>query len=569
MNSSLWRVVATPVRAEAGALTGSGLLSMLRIAADLARPWPLAIAIDVAIDGRPGPAWLPAVPGEQLLVLAGVASVVVTAASAYADRLADREGERAAQRIGARLRGAVFAQAVTLSLRWHFERHTGELVSRLTSDVGRILDAVVAATVTLVPDLVAVVAVLGLLLAVDPHLALLGLAVVPVLAVLSARQRRAARTAQRDARSAAGRLTGTTTELVRHVAAVQAFGRTDQATRSFAARNRDLLDREVAAVDTEARWAPRSSVVLAAGAGIVLVVGGLQVRSGAQSTGHLLVVLAYLAELYAPVRGLTRLSVVLAKASVSADRVDEVLSSSAVVVEPVAPLALPAVVDGLRFDGVRFGYDPAAPVLEGFDLEVRRGEIVCLFGPSGAGKSTVLALLLRLWDVDDGRVSVGGADVRDLRLSELRRAIAYVPQDPWLLDATVAENIAFGSRDATRAGVLRAGGVAGVDEFAGGLPLGYDTRVGEGASRLSGGQRRRVAIARAVVRDAPVLLLDEPTSSLDLEAARRVVEAIHEAAAHRATLVVTHDPLLAGIADRVVHLGAAADDPSLVTVGRR
>ena len=171
--------------------------------------------------------------------------------------------------------------------------------------------------------------------------------------------------------------------------------------------------------------------------------------------------------------------------------------------------------------------------------------------------------------MDEGRVAVGGVDVRDLRLSELRRAIAYVPQDPWLLDATVAENIAFGSRDATRAGVVRAGGVAGVDEFAGGLPLGYDTRVGEGASRLSGGQRRRVAIARAVVRDAPVLLLDEPTSSLDLEAARRVVEAIQQAAAHRATLVVTHDPLLAGIADRVVHLGAAADDASLTTVGRR
>jgi ATP-binding cassette subfamily B protein len=552
-----------------GALTGSGLLSVLRIGADLARPWPLAIAIDVAIDDRPGPSWLPSVPGDLLLVLAGVASVLITAASAYTDRLADRQGERAAQRIGARLRGAVFAQAVTLSLRWHFQRHTGELVSRLTSDVGRILDAVVAATVTLVPDLLAVVAVLGLLLAVDPHLALLGLAVVPVLAALSVRQRRAVRGAQRDARSAAGRLTGTTTELVRNVAAVQAFGRADQATRSFAVRNRDLLEREVAAVDTEARWAPRSTVVLAAGAGVVLVVGGLQVRSGAQSTGHLLVVLAYLAELYAPVRGLTRLSVVLAKASASADRVDEVLSSAAVVAEPLDPRPLPPVVDGIRLRGVRFGYDPTEPVLDGFDLEVRRGEIVCLLGPSGMGKSTVLALLLRLWDVDAGSVAVGGVDVRDLRLSELRRAIAYVPQDPWLLDATVAENIAFGSRDATRAGVLRAGAVAGVDEFVGGLPLGYDTPVGEGASRLSGGQRRRVAIARAVVRDAPVLLLDEPTSSLDVEAAQRVVDAIRHAAAERATLVVTHDPLLAGIADRVVHLGAVADDPSLIALGRR
>lgn len=196
-------------------------------------------------------------------------------------------------------------------------------------------------------------------------------------------------------------------------------------------------------------------------------------------------------------------------------------------------------------------------MLAGFDLVVRPGETVCLFGPSGVGKSTVLALTLRLWDVDGGQVLVGGVDVRELRVEALREAVSYVPQDPWLLDTTLAQNIAFGSRTATRAGVLAAGAAAGIDEFAAGLPLGYDQPLGEGAATLSGGQRRRVAIARAVVSGAPLLLLDEPTASLDAVAAGQVIAAIRAAARRRTTVIVTHDPALAAVADRLIELEPA------------
>jgi ABC-type multidrug transport system fused ATPase/permease subunit len=162
---------------------------------------------------------------------------------------------------------------------------------------------------------------------------------------------------------------------------------------------------------------------------------------------------------------------------------------------------------------VRFGYTVDRPVLQDFELTVAAGETVCLFGPSGAGKSTVLSLLLRLYDPDAGRVLLDGVDVRELATPELRRQLAFVPQDPWLLDGTIAENIAFGNRDATRAEVLAAGRAAWVDEFATTLPEGYDTPLGESGVMLSGGQRRRVALARAVVSPAPVVLLDEPTTS--------------------------------------------------------
>jgi ABC-type multidrug transport system fused ATPase/permease subunit len=308
------------------------------------------------------------------------------------------------------------------------------------------------------------------------------------------------------------------------------------------------------AVTTEARWAPVPDIVLAIGTGVVLVVGGLQVRSGRLSVGELLVVLLYLGNLESPVRSLVRLVAVRAKAGVSAGRLQEVLGCTDAVQEPPIPRPVPAMRLGLQLESVWFSYSDDRPVLADFNLTVKAGETVCLFGPSGAGKSTVLQLLLRLYDVDAGRVLMDGVDVRELSPIELRHQLAFVPQDPWLLDGTIAENIAFGSATATRAQVLEAGRAAWVDEFALALPEGYDTPLGESGVGLSGGQRRRVALARAVVSAAPVILLDEPTTSLDAEAARQVIGAIRSAIRDRTVVLVTHDPVLAAIADRTVHV---------------
>jgi ATP-binding cassette subfamily B protein len=213
---------------------------------------------------------------------------------------------------------------------------------------------------------------------------------------------------------------------------------------------------------------------------------------------------------------------------------------------------VPVPIRTLEMRDVRFAYDENHTVLTDFNLDIAAGETVCLLGPSGSGKSTVLQLLLRLYDVDGGRVLVNGFDIRSLQQRSLREEIAYVPQDPWLLDGTVAENIAFGSRDASRADVLEAGRAALVDEFIDRLPLGYDSPIGEDGARLSGGQRRRVAIARAAVSKASVVLLDEPTASLDPVAAAGIIRAIATATRHRTTLIVTHDRALAQIADRII-----------------
>jgi ATP-binding cassette subfamily B protein len=563
--------VAGPnARSELRPFGAATVLGIIGVGLDLARPWPLALAIDYAIAGRDLAGMSPA----TLLVAAAIAVVVLTAVSGLIDMAAVVCAERAAERVGARLRQDIFDRSMELSLRWHDRTRSGELISRLTTDVGRLLDALVAISSTLLPDAIRLAVVLVILVVFNPLLALVALAVVPVLMLFAVRQRRLVRSVQQDARAESGRFAGAATDLVRNVRAVQAFGRAPRTSAVFRARNDALLDVSLRAVSTEARWAPVADIVLAIGSGLVLIVGGREVLDGRLSTGDLLVVMTYLSALYSPVRGLSRLSGMLAKSTASATRVREVLQCGELIPDRPGARPAPALKNDVRLDAVHFAYDAGQPVLDGFDLTLRAGETVCLFGPSGAGKSTILHLLLRLYDVDGGAILIDGVDVRDIAQHSLRRRIAFVPQDPWLFDATIAENIAYGSPNATRHGVLAAGRRALVDEFADQLPDGYDTVVGEGAARLSGGQRRRIALARAAVSDAPLVLLDEPTSSLDHESATAVIDAIRRSTTGRTVLLVTHDRDLADLADRVVVVdrhastGLRVVEP-LLTVERR
>lgn len=554
-------VAAPAARSQLPSLGVAALLALVRAAVVLAEPWPLALAVDHAIDHEPMTGALAVfngLPPIVLLIGAAIVLVALNGAIGLLDIAGILTGERAAERIGATLRQTIFDRALSLSPRWHDRMRGGELLTRLTTDVGRLLDGIVAVTTTVLPDAIMLGVVLVILATFDTQLALVGLAVTPVLALLAVRQRRMVKRAQSHARSESGRLAAVTNDLLRNVRAVQAFGRIGRASRLFGVRNRELLLADLDTLGVEARWTPMADLVLACGAGLVLVVGGGRVLSGALTVGSLLVVLAYLEDLYAPVRGLAKLAGSLAKAGASATRVHEVLTADETVTDVRQPRTAPLVIREIHFDHVGFAYEPGVPVLRDFNLTVHTGETVCLTGPSGAGKSTVLHLLVRLYDVDTGRILLNDLDIRGLNRYSLRRRIAFVPQDPWLLDATIAENIAFGSLRASRSDVLEAGRTALVDEFTSRLPLGYDTPVGEGGVRLSGGQRRRVALARAAVSAAPIVLLDEPTAGLDPDSAETVLDAIRTTTAARTVLMISHDRELAAIADRTVLLPGAA-----------
>lgn len=545
------------VRGQTPGLAEAAALSVLAALAELAAPWPVAFTVDHVIDQRPLPAGLDllaGVPPTGLVAVVALILVLLSGGTALLEARAMVLGERSAERAVAELRRAMVDRALTLSPRWHHRMPTGELTSRLTGDTGRVGDTLVLA-VDLVPDVVVLVGTLVLLLVIDPVLAVVALSVVPVLALAAVQQRRLVRRAEGRARTASGRLAASSGDVLRNTIAVQAFAQHRRASARIGEHVVGTLEASLAAIAVRARWAPRADVLLAIGTGSVLLFGIRRVLAGELSTGDLLVVIAYVKGLYRPVRSLARSWSALVKASVSWQRVADVLDCTERVVETVAPVRLSRLRDRIVLDQVGFGYRPDRPVLDRVDLEVRAGEVLCLVGPSGAGKSTVLALLQRLYDVDHGRITLDGIDLRRFALDDLRRRLALVPQDPWLLDATVAENIAFGASAPSDLQIVQAAREAGVEQFVRRLPQGYATPVGEGGVRLSVGQRRRVAIARGLVGDADVLLLDEPTASLDRASADVIVRAVLQAAVGRTVIMVSHDPALTSVADRVVTLG--------------
>lgn len=389
-------------------LTGASGAAVLSSVLELARPWPLTLAVDHAIDRAGGSAggWFDSLPPQQVVWIAALLTITLAAVGAAVDYSAVVLSESAAERVGADLREAAFAKVADLSAEFHDRQRSGDLVARLTSDVGRILDAIVAAFTTLLPDAVLVLGILIVLTAIDPTLALVALAVVPVLGWLASAQRRRVRAAQYAARTQNGRLSNTATDLLRNIRILQAFQRQDLATERFGRRNAALLRSELDAVVVEARWSPRAELLLAFGSGLVLVIGGTRALSGDLTVGTLLVVVSYVTSLYRPVRSLARLSTTFAKASASQVRLAEILNSRDQL--PVDPAALeaPAISRSVRFRGACFSYRPGQPVVNALDLVVRSGETVCIVGPSGTGKSTLLSLLLRLYDVDAGAIEI-------------------------------------------------------------------------------------------------------------------------------------------------------------------
>ena len=538
-------------------LSGAACCAVLECAFDLLRPWPLLIVVDNAVDRKPLRGVLTPLQGASplmLAVFAALAGLLITALGALAGYGASLCGWIGSERIGADLRRAVVDRLLVLSPRFHDRNRTGDLVSRVTSDVGRVEDALVVWFDTVAPEGLTLIGMLVLLVLIDPVLALVGVAVTPVLLMVAIRRRRRVRAAQHAARTAAGDLAGRVNELLRHVRVVQAFGQFDSVHADFGKYNLAARDTGVNAAKVEARYAPAADLLLATGTALVLTLGVMRVQAGAITLGTLLVVLSYLSGLYGPIRSLARLATVIARGQASADRLMDILRADDIIRDdPHAP-PVPLLAHCLQVDQVSFGYQPGVPVLRKLSFDVAAGETVCVVGATGTGKSTLLSLLVRLYDPDGGRIMIDGVDISRCSLASLRAQLALVPQDPWILDGTIAENIGFGQPGASREAVLAAGRLALVDEFIERLPRGWDSTVGESGVLLSGGQRQRIAIARAVLREARLLILDEPTSSLDPTSESYVLDALRRAARGRTVIVVTHRLSLAAGADRIIVL---------------
>jgi ATP-binding cassette subfamily B protein/subfamily B ATP-binding cassette protein MsbA len=559
------RILAYAVR-EWPVLAGILALALAWSSLAALQPWPLKILVDSAIGGQPLPApvaaWFAGAgiePGSAALIaLAGAASMVLFVALFALDAGLVMGWSVAGQRVVYRLATAIFARLQRLSLRFHAGQPVGDSIERITTDSWCVY--AVADNLLVVParHLTLFATTGAIAWQLDPGLALLMLVAVPALAASAVFFRQRLKQRALLSREARSRLTAFVQQVLGAVPMVQAFGLAPRNRQVFAGHALDVVGAARRSSLAASSFNAVNGMATALALALVVFVGGLHVQRGELSLGSLLVFIAYARSLQSASLGLLTAFAKLRAADASVDRVLETLGSDAAVVERPDARPLPARrgAGGARqqFRAVRFGYEPGEPVLDGIDLDIAPGETVALVGATGAGKSTLAALVARFHDPWSGAVLIDGIDLRDLQLSSLRREIALVLQEPFILPLSVAGNIAYGRPQATRDEVIAAATDANAHEFIRLLPAGYDTLLGEQGADLSGGQRQRIAIARAFLRNARVLIMDEPTSALDAGSEQRVMEAATRLRAGRTTLVIAHRPSTIRAADRIALL---------------
>jgi ATP-binding cassette subfamily B protein len=541
---SAWRFVHAVVRSQAGGVAGAVLSGLLWQTGAISAPLIVKYAIDHGIVPRDRHAlltWLLALLGVGLLEVVGGGMRHI-----YAIR------NRSAT--DARVRDAIFAHALRLEASYHDRVGPGELMSRASSDsehVARMMDAIGHT----IGYALTVVAVSVVMLAIDFKLALLVLLPLPLVSVAAwaYSQRYDARTRRlQEAWAAAATLVE---ETISGIRVVKGLGAGGALSGRFRRRSDEIVGRAIDVARLDAVFNPALELLPLLGIAAVLWVGGRQVISGSLSLGSFVAFNAYVVMLVWPLRVLGQRVSTLQKALAASARITEVLETEPRLREQRHPLELEQPVRGnVRLENVRFGHEGNRPVLDGLDLELDAGDSVALVGATGSGKSTVAGLLARLYDPDGGRVLLDDHDLRELRIEDVRHAVALVFEETFLFTESVRENIRFGRPVADDDDVCRAAALAGAAEFIAELPDGYETVLGERGLSLSGGQRQRIAIARAILADPAVLVLDDATSAVDATKEHEIRAALAKVMRGRTTLVIAHRPATIALADRVAVL---------------
>ena len=449
------------------------------------------------------------------------------------------------------LRNQLYRRILEQSSRFYAQHPSGELVSRVVSDLQVIQNAISTQLLDLFQQPLVLLVLLWFLLSIHLHLALLCLVAAPVLLFPIVRFGKGMRRTSHRIQERMADLASLVAEVVRGHRVVKAFGMEGFENRRFHEASRRHLKTNLRAQMLANASGPVMEALGVIGAAALLVYAGRTIRAGELTASDFVTFLTALLAMYEPIRKVNKVNLVLQQAIAATERVVRLIEIPNDVVETPTPRSLPAVERGISYEGVRFAYD-REPVLLDLDLEIRAGEILALVGPSGAGKTTVVNLLPRFFDPDEGRVAIDGVDLRDLSLASLRSLIGIVTQETVLFNDTIRNNIAYGRADLSLERVREAAAAAYADEFVMQLPEGYDSPIGESGLKLSGGQRQRLAIARALLKDAPILILDEATSALDSESESLVQKALGNLMRGRTTLVIAHRLSTVMGADRIV-----------------
>jgi ABC-type multidrug transport system fused ATPase/permease subunit len=444
------------------------------------------------------------------------------------------------ERILADLRNKLFGHLQRLSLGFFERNRAGVIISRLTNDVEAIDQLVTDGVTTLVQSTLTLLGTAILLFVLDWRLALATLAVIPFMAVATVIFRVRSTRAYRAVRERLGLVTATLAEDIAGMRMVQAFTREQQNIRNFRTVAERYRDSNMETVVLNGWYFPFVDLLSSVALAVVLGYGGHLYFNGAVTLGTLFAFMLYVQNFFDPVQQLSQLYNTFLSATAALDKIVDVLDEEPEVVDAPGARPLPEVQGHVRFEGVKFSYGTGSEVLHGLDLDVPPGTTVALVGHTGAGKSTIAKLLARFYDPTEGRITIDGQDLRDVTQESLRRQLGIVPQEGFLFAGTVAENVAFGRPDATADEIVRASQAVGAHEFILRLENGYETQLQERGSRLSLGQRQLVALARALLADPRILILDEATSSVDIGTERKIEQALRLLLAGRTAFIIAH-----------------------------
>jgi len=519
------------------------VLAGAAMAATVAIPWLTGRAVDQITDGDKS--------GLQTLVLAicGIALVRLVL-SAFRRLIAGR----VSLGVEVDLRNLVYAHLQELELGFFATSQTGQLMSRATVDLQAVRFFLGYGLVFIAQSALTILLAAGAMLALEPKLGALALIPVPFVIVVATRYGRRSRPSLQEVQQRIAELTADVEENVSGVRVVKAFAAEPRRLERFRDSVTRVFDQSMEATRLRAFYNPFIAFLPNLGLAVILLVGGRQVIDGSLTLGDFTAFYAYLLMLIGPMRQLGIALGLAQRASASGARLFELLDRKAELVQPDDARPLPPGSGRVELRDVSFAYPGAPASLRDVSLTVEGGSTVALVGATGSGKSTLVRMIARLYDPDSGSVLVDGADVRELDLRELRRAIAVVDDDPFLFSDTVANNIAYGRPEASREEVEAAARRAQAAEFIAELPDGYDTRVGERGLTLSGGQRQRLAIARALLADPRILVLDDATSSVDASTEQAIKDALREVMTGRTTFVIAHRLSTISLAEEIVVL---------------
>ena len=545
-----------------GALFGVGATMFARAGLDVLKPWPMVFLVDHILQGHMMPAWaqemvqrLPGPATTDYLIGWSVAATVVLFLLSWAvSLLMTYTGISLGQRMVYDLAADLFARLQKLSLRFHARRAVGDTIRRVTADCASVATIVKDGMLPVLSAFVTLIAMFSVMWRVNPTLTLLAVAVVPYMILVFRAYAKPMLDESYRQQEFEGRIYTTVEETFSALAVVQAFGREDWNDRYFKRCTSEALTATLDLTNVQLRFKVLIGLATAIGTAGILWIGARQAMAGEVTVGAILLFLSYLGALYTPIESVMYTSSTIQGAAGSVQRVWEIEDIEPDVRDRPGAPALSRVRGHITIENVTVGYELNRPVIRGLSLDIAPGTTVALVGPTGAGKTTVAGLVPRFFDPWEGRVLIDGHDVRDVQLRSLRRNVGLVLQELFLFPLSIAENVAYGQPEATMAEIEAAAKAAGADDFVRRLPRGYHTVIGERGTTLSGGERQRLSIARALLKNAPILILDEPTSALDAETEAALLVTLHQLSAGRTTLIIAHRLSTVRHADNIVVL---------------